>query len=154
MFFLEFPCFLCDPANVANLTSGSCAFSKPSLYIWNFSVHVLWKPSLKDFAHNLTSMQNEHNYMIVWAFFGIAFLWNWNETDLSQSCGHCWVLQICWHTECSIFTVKSSGPYLGRITTNKAGGGDGIPVALFQILKDDAVHVPIYNLSLNLSKFL
>ena len=54
--FLEFPCFLCDPVNVGNLVSGSSAFSKPSLYTWNFSVHVLLKPSLKDLEHNLASM--------------------------------------------------------------------------------------------------
>ena len=43
--FLEFPCFLCDPKNDGNLISGSSAFAKPSLYIWNFSVGVLlnWK---------------------------------------------------------------------------------------------------------------
>ena len=44
--FLEFPCFLYDPANVGNLISGSSAFSKSSLYIWKFSVHILLKPSL------------------------------------------------------------------------------------------------------------
>ena len=54
--FLKFPCFLCDPADVGNLISGSSAFSKPSLYIWKFSVHVLLKPSLKDFEHYLASM--------------------------------------------------------------------------------------------------
>ena len=54
--FLRFPCFLYDPTNVGNLVSGSSAFSKPTLYIWNFSVHLLLKPSLKDFEHNLTSM--------------------------------------------------------------------------------------------------
>ena len=47
--FLEFPCFLYDPVNVDNLLCGSFTFSKPSLYIWKFSVHVLLKPSLKDF---------------------------------------------------------------------------------------------------------
>ena len=36
--FLEFPCFLCDPTNVAYLISGSSAFSKPSLYIWKSSI--------------------------------------------------------------------------------------------------------------------
>ena len=56
--FLEFPCFLFDPKNVGNLFSGSSAFSKSSLYIWKFSVHILLKPSLKDFEHKLTSMQN------------------------------------------------------------------------------------------------
>ena len=54
--FLEFPCFLYDPANVGNSISGSSAFSKPSLYIWKFSVQMLLKPSLKDFEHNLASM--------------------------------------------------------------------------------------------------
>ena len=53
--FQEFPCFLYDPMNDGNLTSGSSAFSKSSLYIWNFSVHVLLKPSLKDFEHYLAS---------------------------------------------------------------------------------------------------
>ena len=43
--FLEFSCFFCDPAHVDNLISGSSAFSKSSLYIWKFSVHVLLKPS-------------------------------------------------------------------------------------------------------------
>ena len=52
--FLEFPCFLHDPTNVGNLTSGSSAFSKLNLYICMFSVHVLLKLSLKDFEHNLT----------------------------------------------------------------------------------------------------
>ena len=59
--FLRFPCFLYDPTNVGNLVSGSSAFSKPTLYIWNFSVHLLLKPSLKDFEHNLNSMWNEHS---------------------------------------------------------------------------------------------
>ena len=54
--FLEFPCFFYDLADVGNLISGSSAFSKPSLYIWKFLVHILLKPSLKDFKYNLTSM--------------------------------------------------------------------------------------------------
>ena len=54
--FLELPCFLHDPANVGNLISGSSTSSKPSLYIWKFSVHVVLKPSLKDFEHYFDSM--------------------------------------------------------------------------------------------------
>ena len=54
--FLEFSCFLYDPANVSNLISGSSAFSKPSFYIWKFSVHILLKPHLKEFEHYLVSM--------------------------------------------------------------------------------------------------
>ena len=77
--FLEFSCLFYDPTNVGNLISGSSAFSKPSLYIWRFLVQVLLKPSLKDFEHNLTSMWNECNCVVAWAFFGIAFLQTWNE---------------------------------------------------------------------------
>ena len=62
---LEFPCFLYDPMNVSYLISGSSAFSKSNLYIWKLSVHVLWKPTLKDVEHNLTSMRNTHNWMVV-----------------------------------------------------------------------------------------
>ena len=57
--FLEFFCFFYDPTDVGNLISGSSAFSKSNLYIWNFSVDVPLKPSLKDFEHYLTSMWNE-----------------------------------------------------------------------------------------------
>ena len=54
--FLEFPCFFYDPVDVGNLISGSSAFSKSSLNIWKFTVHVLLKPGLKDFEHYLASL--------------------------------------------------------------------------------------------------
>ena len=54
--FLEFSCFFYDPTGVGNLISGFSAFSKSSLYIWKFSVHLLLKPSLEDFEHYLASM--------------------------------------------------------------------------------------------------
>ena len=63
--FLEFSCFFFDLADVANLISGSSAFSESRFYIWNFLVHILLKPSLKDFEHNLVSPGNEHNCMVV-----------------------------------------------------------------------------------------
>ena len=78
-FFLEFPCFLYDPTDVIDLISGSSAFSKSSLYIWKFSVHILLMPSLKDFEHYFASMRNECNHTVVWTFFGIALLWDWIE---------------------------------------------------------------------------
>ena len=49
--FLELSCFFCDPADVGSLISGSSAFSKSSLNIWKFSVHVLLKPNLENFEH-------------------------------------------------------------------------------------------------------
>ena len=53
---LEFSCFFDDPMDVGNLISGSSIFSKSTMYIWKFSVHVLLKPSLDDFGHDLGSM--------------------------------------------------------------------------------------------------
>ena len=55
---LESSCFLHDGTNVTNLIAGFFAFSKPSLYIWKLSVHILLKPSLKDFEDNFTSIQD------------------------------------------------------------------------------------------------
>ena len=54
--FLEFSSFFYDPADVGNLISGSSGFSKTRLNIWNFSIHILLKSSLKDFEHYLASM--------------------------------------------------------------------------------------------------
>ena len=59
---------------VSNLISGSSAFSKSSLNIWNFMVHVLLKPGLENFEHYFASMWGECNCVVVWAFFSIAFL--------------------------------------------------------------------------------
>ena len=74
--FLEFSCFLYGPTNVGNLTSGSSAFSKASLYIWKFSVHVLLKTSLWDFKHILASMWNEHDCIIVlWHSLSLGLDW-------------------------------------------------------------------------------
>ena len=77
--FLEFPCFFNERMDVGNLISSSSAFSKSSVYIWKLLVHILLRPSLKDFEHYLASMWNEHNCAVVWTFFGIALLWDWNE---------------------------------------------------------------------------
>ena len=55
--FLEFACFFYDPMDVGNLISGSSAFSKSSLNIWKFMVHVLLKPSLKNFQHTLLACE-------------------------------------------------------------------------------------------------
>ena len=85
--FLELSCFFDNPVDVGTMISGSSAFSKPSLYMWKFVVHVLLKPSLKDFEHNLTSMQNEHNCTIVWTSFGTALIWDWNEN---------WLFPVLW----------------------------------------------------------
>ena len=94
----------------------SSAFSKSSLNIWNFTVHVLLKPSLENFEHYFASMLEEWNCAVLWAFFGIAFHWDWNENWPFPVRGHCWVFQIFWHIECSTFTESSF-----RIWNNSTG---------------------------------
>ena len=59
--FLELSCFFNDPTDVSNLISDTSAFSKSSLNIWKFSVHVLLKPGLENFEHHFDSMWNECN---------------------------------------------------------------------------------------------
>ena len=77
--FLELSCFFHDLVDVGNLISGSSAISKISLNIWKFMVHVLLKPGLENFEHYFTSVWDECSCAVVWAFFGIAFLRDWNE---------------------------------------------------------------------------
>ena len=84
---LELSWYFNDPADVGNFVSGSSAFSKTSLNIWKFTVHVLLKPGLENFKHYFTSMWDEYNCVIVWAFFRIAFLWDWKEN---------WPLPVLW----------------------------------------------------------
>ena len=63
--FLELSCFFHDPADVGNMISGSPAFSKTSLNIREFAVHVLLKPGLENFEHYFTSMRDECNCEVV-----------------------------------------------------------------------------------------
>ena len=77
--FLELSCFFNDPADVGNLMSGSSAFCKSSLNIKKLTIHILLKPGLENFEHYFASVWDECNCVVVWAFFGIAFLWDWNE---------------------------------------------------------------------------
>ena len=77
--FLELSSFFSDPSDVGNLISGSSAFSKSSLNIWKFTVHLLLKSGLDHFEHYFASVWDECNCAVVWVFFDIAFLWDWNE---------------------------------------------------------------------------
>ena len=63
--FLELSCFFYDPADVGNLISGSSAFSKTSLNIRDFTVHVLLKPGLENFEHYFTAVCDECNCVVV-----------------------------------------------------------------------------------------
>ena len=72
--FLELSCFFDDPADVGNLISGSSAFSKTSLNVREFTVHVLLKPGLENFEHYFTSVWNECNCAVVWTFLLTLFI--------------------------------------------------------------------------------
>ena len=99
--------FFDNPTDVGHLISGSSAFSKTSLNIWNFMPHVLLKPGLEKFEHYFTSMWDECNYSVVWVYLALPFFVIGMKTDLFQSCGHCWVFQISWCIECSTFSASS-----------------------------------------------
>ena len=63
--FLELSCFSDDPEDVGNLISGSSAFSKSSLNIWKFMVHVLLKPGLENYEHYFTIVWDECNCVVI-----------------------------------------------------------------------------------------
>ena len=126
--FLELSCFFDDPSDVGNLISGSSAFSKTSLNIWNFSLHGLWKTGLENLEHYFASMWDQCNCVVVWAFFGIALLWDWDENWPFPGCGHCWVFQICWHIECGNLTASSFRVW------NSSDGIPSSPLALFVVM--------------------
>ena len=105
--FLELSCFFDDPTDVGNLISGSSAFSKSSLNIWKFMVHVLLKPGLENFEHYFPSVWDECNCAVFEHSLAVPFFETGMKTDLFQSCGHCWIFQMSWHIEWSTFTASS-----------------------------------------------
>ena len=126
MFFWNFLAFFDGPEDIGNLISGSSAFSKSSLNIWKFTVHVLVKPGLENFERYFTSMWDECNPAVVWTFFGIAFLRDWNENWPFPVL--CWVFQVFWHIEGSTFAASSF-----RIW-NSSTGIPSPPLALFIVM--------------------
>ena len=106
-FPLRFPYFLYNPANVGNLISSSSSFYKPSLDIWKFLFSLMLKPSMQDFKHDVSSMGDECNCLMVSTFFCTILLGNWGEDWPFQSCGQSWVFQICWPNECKTFMASS-----------------------------------------------
>ena len=126
--FLELSCFFNDPADIGNLISGSSAFSKSSLNIWMFMVHLLLKAGLENFEHYFASVYDECNCVVVWAFFGIAFLWDWNENWPLPVLWPLLSFHICWYIECSTFTASSF------IIWNSSAGIPSPPLALFIVM--------------------
>ena len=113
--FLELFCFFDNPADVNNLISGSSAFSKTSLNIRKFTVHILLKPGLENSERYFTSVWDECKCAVVWAFFGIAFLWDWNEN---------WPFPVLWpmlsFLECQAATAQER--QRGAIPRSRSGG--------------------------------
>ena len=102
--FLESSCFFHDPIDIDNVISGSSGFSKSSLNIWKFMVHILLKLGLENFEHYFTSLWGECNYVVDRAFFYIAFLWDWNENWPFPVLWTLLSFQICWHIDFSTLT--------------------------------------------------
>ena len=113
--FLAFSCFLYNPVNTDNLISGSSAFYKPRLNIWKFLVHICWSLACKILS--MTLLAREINAIVQWLAHSLVLLFLGSEMRINffQSCGHCWIFQICWHIECSTlmapsFRVLNSSP--------------------------------------------
>ena len=126
--FLELSCCFVDPVNVANLISGSSAFSKSSwksgisqfMYYWSVAWRIL---SITLLACEISAIVQQFEHFLALPFLGIGM-----KTDLFQSCGHCWVFQICWHIHCSTLTASSF-----RIW-NSSAGISSPPLALFIVM--------------------
>jgi len=136
--FLELSCFFDDPVDVGNLISGSSAFSKFSLNIWKFMVHIVLKPGLQNFEHYFANVWDECNCAVVWTFFGIAFLRDWNEN---------WPFPVLWpllsfpnlrQIECNTLTASSF-----RIW-NSSTGIPSPQLALFVVMLPKA-HLTLYS---------
>ena len=138
--FLELSFFFDDPADVGNLIFGSSAFSKTSLNTWKFTLHILLKLGLEIFEHYFTRVWDECNCAVVWAFFRIVSLWDRNENWPFPVCGHYWVFQICWRTECSTFTASSF-----RIWISSTGILSP-PLALFVVMFPKALLTSLWTL--------
>jgi len=124
-FFVDLSCFFDDSMDVGNLISGFSAFSESSLNIRNFMGHVVLKPSVEKFEHYFTSVWDECNCMIVGTFFGITFLWDWNENW--HFAGLCSLLNLL------AYWVQHLKSIIFRIW-NSSTGIPSPPLALFTVM--------------------
>ena len=89
---------------------------------------MLLKPGLEDFEHYFASMWDECNCTVVWLFFAIDFLWDWNKNWQFPILWPRWIFQICWHVGVSTFTASSF-----RIW-NSSTGIASPPLTLFVVM--------------------
>ena len=126
--FLELSCFFDDPADVGNLISGSSAFLKPAwtyesswlMYCWSLAWRIL---SITLLACEMSAIVQYFEYSLALPFLGIRI-----KTDLFQSCGHCWVFQICWYIECNALATSSFR------SSNSSAGIPSTPLALLIVI--------------------
>ena len=137
--------FFDDPMDIGNLISGSSAFVKCSLNIWKFTVHILLKLGLQNFEQYFASMWDECNCPVVWAFFSIAFLWDWNENTFSSPVATAEFCH-CWQIECRTFTAPSF-----RIW-NSSTGILSPPLAVFIVMHPKA-HLTSHSSCLSLAEW-
>ena len=97
-------------------TSGSLWFT----YFWSLAWRIL---NITLLACDMSTIVQSFEHFLALPFFGIGV-----KTDLFQSCGHCWVFQICWHIECSTFTASSFKIW------NSSTGIPSPPLALFVVM--------------------
>ena len=138
MFFLKLPCLLYDPTNIENLFSVPLSLWNPActpesswfMYCWSLAWRIL---SITLLACEMSATVWQFEWSLALPFFGTG-----TKADLFQSCGHCWVFQICWHVECSTLTASSF-----RILTSSAGSLSP-PLALFLVMLHKA-HLTSYS---------
>ena len=104
------------------------AVSKSSWNIWKFTVHILLKPHLENFEYHFARVWDECNCVVVWACFGIAFLWDWSENWPFPVLRPLLSFQICCYIRCSTFTASSFR--IWKIST----GIPSPPLALFIVM--------------------
>ena len=126
--FLELACFFNDPVDPGNLISGSSAFPKSIWTSGSSQFTYCWSLAWRILSITLLAWDECH-YAVVWTFFGIALLWDWNENWLFPALWRCWVFQICWHTEFSTLIASSF-----RIL-NSSPGIPSPPLALFIVMR-------------------
>ena len=105
--FLELSCFFNDPADVGNLISGPVHFLNPAWTSGSSQFRncgsLAWRIlSITLLVCEMSAIVRLFEHSLALPFFGIGM-----KIDFFQSCGHCWVFQICWHIECSTFTSSS-----------------------------------------------
>ena len=110
-------------------------FLKSNLYIWNFSVHILLKPILEDFEHNLTSMRNECNCSVIRTIFGAAFLRHLNEN---------WPFSVLWLLLSCLNLLACWVQHFRTRIWNYSAGIPSPPLTLFIVMLSN-VHLTLHS---------